>query len=200
MISALASVEGGEPLADSNTCQLGNLEPHRPVSFLLNDGRAIANSPASEHVIYPQPDEIAGPELTVDRQIDIARSRRRPSICNFATVIELSRNPFPQRALLADQASAVPNIRWRVGIGFPSSSSSPMPTRQISVDRRRSLPEKARCGDCGPSRPRLERSSSTLSRKFGPADEIETPATLQRPHFQNRAYTACTLPLTACPR
>jgi hypothetical protein len=69
-ISALASVKGGEPLADSNTGLLGNLELHRPASLLLNDARAIAHSPAGEHVIDPQPDEIAAPELAVDREIE----------------------------------------------------------------------------------------------------------------------------------
>src|SRR6516165_8011913 len=37
-ILPLASVEGGEPLADSSTGLLGNLELHRPTSLLLNDG------------------------------------------------------------------------------------------------------------------------------------------------------------------
>jgi hypothetical protein len=69
-ISALASVKGGEPLADSSTGLLGDLELHRPAGLPLNDGRAIANSSASEHVIDPQPDEITAPELTVDRKIE----------------------------------------------------------------------------------------------------------------------------------
>jgi hypothetical protein len=33
-------------------------------------GRSIANSPAGEHVVDPQPDEVAAPELAVDRQIE----------------------------------------------------------------------------------------------------------------------------------
>jgi hypothetical protein len=65
-ISALASIESRKPLADSSTGLLGNLELHRPASFLLNDGRTITHSPASEHVIDPQPDEIAAPELAVE--------------------------------------------------------------------------------------------------------------------------------------
>ena len=69
-ISALVSVEGGEPLANSSTGLLRNLELHRPAGLLLNDGRAIANSPASKHVIDPQSDEIAAPELAVDGEIE----------------------------------------------------------------------------------------------------------------------------------
>jgi hypothetical protein len=69
-ISALASNEADEPLANSSTGLLGNLELHRPAGLLLNDGRAIANSPTSEHVIDPQVDEIAAPQLAVDRQIE----------------------------------------------------------------------------------------------------------------------------------
>ena len=69
-ISAVASVQGDDPLADSSTGLVGNLELHRPASLLLNDGRAIANSPASKHVIDPQSDEIAAPELAVDGEIE----------------------------------------------------------------------------------------------------------------------------------
>jgi hypothetical protein len=69
-ISALASVEAGEPLANSSAGLVGNLELHRPAGLLLNDGRAIANSSTSEHVIDPQTDEIAAPELAVDLQIE----------------------------------------------------------------------------------------------------------------------------------
>jgi hypothetical protein len=60
-ISALASVEDDEPFADSSTGLVGNLELHRPASLLLNDGRAIANSPASKHVIDPQPERTHRP-------------------------------------------------------------------------------------------------------------------------------------------
>jgi hypothetical protein len=69
-ISALASVEDDEPFADGSTGLLRNLELHRAASLLLNDGRAIANSPASKHVIDPQRDEIAAPELAVDSEIE----------------------------------------------------------------------------------------------------------------------------------
>jgi hypothetical protein len=69
-ISALASIEGGEPLANSSAGLLGNLELHRPAGLLLNDGRTISNSPTSEHVIDPQTDEIAAPQLAVDPQIE----------------------------------------------------------------------------------------------------------------------------------
>ena len=69
-ISAVASVQGDDPLADSSTGLVGNLELDRPASLLLNDGGAITHSSASEHVIDPQPDEIAAPEFAVDRQIE----------------------------------------------------------------------------------------------------------------------------------
>jgi len=62
--------QGRRATRQGSTGLLGNLELHRPASLLLNDGRAIANSPASEHVIDPQPNEIATPQLAVDRQIE----------------------------------------------------------------------------------------------------------------------------------
>jgi hypothetical protein len=43
-ISALASVEGGEPLADSSTGLLGNLELYRPAGLLLNNDWRRANA------------------------------------------------------------------------------------------------------------------------------------------------------------
>src|SRR6516225_9590990 len=113
-ISALASIEGGQPLADSSTGLLGNLELHRPAGLLLNDGRAIANSPTSEHVIDPQADEIAAPELAVDRQIEhrkiASATLHLQPYSNGPDILRL------QPALLTDQASPVPWCRRRVGI------------------------------------------------------------------------------------
>jgi hypothetical protein len=89
-ISALPSVEGGEPVADGSTGLVGNLELHRPASLLLNDGRAIANSPASRHVIDPQPDEIAALSLLSTARLNIARSRFRPSSWSLTRIAQTS--------------------------------------------------------------------------------------------------------------
>ena len=113
---ALASIERHEPLADSSTGLLGDLELHRPASLLLNDGRAIANSPASEYVIDPQPNEIAAPELAVDRQIEhrkiASATLHLQPYSNCPDILRL------QRALLADQASPVPRGTPAGGIEF----------------------------------------------------------------------------------
>ena len=115
-ILALASIERHQPLADSSTGLLGNLELHRPASLLLNDGRAIANSPASEHVIDRQPNEIAPLSLLSIARLNIARARRRPSICSRTRIVQtsfgFSGRFWPIRRPLFQGA------RWRVGIEF----------------------------------------------------------------------------------
>jgi hypothetical protein len=140
-ISALASVEGGEPLADSSTRLLGNLELHRPASLLLNEGRAIANSPASEHIIDPESDEIAAPELAVDRQIEhrkiASTTLHLQPYSNCPDILRL------ERALLADQASPVPGCTLGGGGNKFFSRHRRLrcrplpPQRQIGVDRLR---------------------------------------------------------------
>jgi len=91
-----------------------NLELHWPAGLLLDYRRAIANSPASEHVIDPQPDEIAAPELAVDRQIEHRK------IASAALHLQLYSNGPDilrlQRALLTDQASPVPGCTLGGGI------------------------------------------------------------------------------------
>ena len=139
-ILALASIERHEPLADSSTGLLGDLELHRPASLLLNDGRAIANSPASEYVIDPQPNEIAAPELAVDRQIEhrkiASATLHLQPYSNCPDILRL------QRALLADQASAVPGCTPVGGNSVFGRHRHlrcrPLPPqRQIGVDRLR---------------------------------------------------------------
>ena len=111
-ISALASVEGGEPLADSSTGLLGNLELYRPASLLLNDGRAIPDCLAGGHVIDFQPDEITASELAIYRQIEhrkiVSATFHLQPYANGPDILRL------QRALLADEASSVPGYT-RVG-------------------------------------------------------------------------------------
>ena len=167
-ISALASIEGGEPLADSSTGLLGNLELHRPAGLLLHDGRAIANPPTGEHVIDPQADEIAAPELAVDRQIEhrkiASATLHLQPYSNGPDILRL------QRALLTGQASSAPGctlvgggIECSVVIVVSDADPFHLSARSVSTGCGRLTPEKPRRADYGPSRPRRERTSSTLS-------------------------------------
>jgi hypothetical protein len=70
-----ASVEGGQPVADRTPGLLGDLELHRPAGLLLNHGRSIADPATDAHVIDPHPNEVAAPELAVDRQIEHRKTR-----------------------------------------------------------------------------------------------------------------------------
>jgi hypothetical protein len=107
-IPAPAGVEGDQPLADRGAGLLGDLELHRPAGLFLDHRRAIANSPAGGHVIDPQPNEVAAPELAVDGQIEHRKIALAP--------LHLEANtdgpdiPWLQRALLADQAPLVPGV------------------------------------------------------------------------------------------
>jgi hypothetical protein len=69
-ISALASVDGGEPLADSNTGLFGDFELNRSAGLLLDYRRSIANPPARAHVVDLEPNEVAAPQLAVNGQIE----------------------------------------------------------------------------------------------------------------------------------
>src|SRR5215472_15912151 len=69
-VSTTTSFEGSQPLADRAPGLFGDLEQHRPAGFLLDHRRPIADSPAGEYVVDPQPHEVATSELAVDGQIE----------------------------------------------------------------------------------------------------------------------------------
>jgi hypothetical protein len=101
-------VKGSQPLADSTPSLLGDLEPHRPAGLFLDHRRSIANSPAGAHVIDPQPNEVAPPELAINGQIEHRKIALAP------LHLEANTNgpdiPWLQRALLADQTPPVPGV------------------------------------------------------------------------------------------
>jgi hypothetical protein len=125
-ISALASVDGGEPLADSNMGLFGDFELNRSACLLLNYRRSIANPPARANVVGLEPNEVAALQLAVNGQIEHRE-------ITFA-VLQLEPHPDRshvlrlQRALLTDQTSLVPRLAASGGIfGFPWGWSPPMP-------------------------------------------------------------------------
>ena len=69
-ISALASVDGGEPLADSNAGLFGDFELNRSAGLFLDYRCSIANPPACAHVVDLEPNEVAAPQLAVNGQIE----------------------------------------------------------------------------------------------------------------------------------
>ena len=152
--NAPAGVESCEPLADSRTGLLGNLELHRPASLLLNEGRAVANSPASEHLIDPQPDEITAPELAVDHQIEhrtIAPATLHlqpyssgPDIPRFSGRFPPIRRPLFQGTRLAGGE--------RVFVIVSDANPFHLGARSASTGCGR-LPRKTRCRDFGPALP-----------------------------------------------
>ena len=69
-ISPLASVDGGEPLADSNAGLFGDFELNRSACLLLDYRRSIANPPTRAHVVDLEPNEVAAPQFAVNGQIE----------------------------------------------------------------------------------------------------------------------------------
>jgi hypothetical protein len=69
-ISALASVDGGKPLADSDTGLFGDFELNRSACLLLDYRRSIANPPARAHVVDLEPNGVAAPQFAVNGQIE----------------------------------------------------------------------------------------------------------------------------------
>jgi hypothetical protein len=134
-------------LPHSSTGLFGNLELYWPTSPLLNDGRAIANSPASEHVIDLQPNEIAAPELAIDRHIEHRKiASATLHLQPYLNGPDILRLP---RALLANQASPVPRCTPaggdRVIRRHRHLRCRPLPPQhQIDVDRLRQPSPKGR--------------------------------------------------------
>ena len=73
---------GFDVIVDSLPRLLRQLKPDGPTCLLLPHCGAIDRIPARCNVVDPKCDDIAAPQLAVDCQIDIAKSRVRPSICN----------------------------------------------------------------------------------------------------------------------
>jgi hypothetical protein len=48
---------------------LGDLELHGPLGFLLHDDRTGSNATALDHIMDPQPDQIAPTQFAVDCEI-----------------------------------------------------------------------------------------------------------------------------------
>jgi hypothetical protein len=62
-ISAFASIEGGKPLADSDTGLFGDFELNRSAGLLLDYRCPIANPPARAHIVDLEPNEVAALSL-----------------------------------------------------------------------------------------------------------------------------------------
>jgi hypothetical protein len=67
---------------------LCQLKPDWPTGLLLPHRRAIDGIPTRCNVLNPKCDDIAAPQLAVDCEIDIAKSRVRPSICSLVRIAQ----------------------------------------------------------------------------------------------------------------
>jgi hypothetical protein len=85
---------------------LGDFEQDRPARLLLDRGATFANPAAGADIIDLQSDDVAAPELAVDRKVEqrevaFAALQLKPDP-NCPDIFRL------ERALLADQAALVP--------------------------------------------------------------------------------------------
>ena len=145
--STAVGVESGQPVADRAPGLLGDLKLNRPPGLLLDHGRSIANSPAGQYVVDPQPREVAAPELAVDGQIEHRKialaALQLQTNANCPDVLWL------ERALLAGQATLVPGIALPRrnapfgGHGRLQRSRPLPPQRRVAVDGPASIFRKA---------------------------------------------------------
>jgi hypothetical protein len=106
--STARGVESGQPVVDRAPSLLGDLKLNRSPGLLLDHRRSIANFPAGEYVVDPQPHEVAASELAVDGQIEHRK------IALAALQLQADTNCpdalWLQRALLAGHATLVPGV------------------------------------------------------------------------------------------
>jgi len=65
---------------------LAQFKSDRPPSFLLSNRCAIRRVAAGGDILDPDSDDVTAAKLAVDRQMNIARSRVRPSIWSFVRI------------------------------------------------------------------------------------------------------------------
>jgi hypothetical protein len=99
-ISAAPGVQRGQPVASGGAGMLRDLELHWPAGLLPNYGRTIANPAADEYIVDSDPDEVAAPELAVDRQIE--HRKIAPALLHLQPDSDRPNVFWLQRALLPD--------------------------------------------------------------------------------------------------
>ena len=123
----IADFEHHQPILDRRPRLLREFELDRPAGLLLDDRRAVAQSPADAQIVDLQTDEVAAAQFAIycqveHREVAFARFDLKPGpdIPDFLRL---------EGTFLADKAPLVP---WRlplvlllgVGLGHGSSSSS----------------------------------------------------------------------------
>jgi hypothetical protein len=103
---------GFDVIVDGLPRLLRQLEPDGPTGLLLPHCGAIHRIPAWCNVLYPKCDDIAAPQLAVDRQIENCQVAR-PSV-HLQSGTDRPNMFWPQRRLLADELALVPGLSpWR---------------------------------------------------------------------------------------
>ena len=102
---------GFDVIIDGLPRLLCQLKPDGPTGLLLPYRRAIDRIPARRNVLDPKCDDIAAPQLAVDREIEHRQVARPPVHLQSGT--DRPNMFWPQRRLLADELSLVPGLASR---------------------------------------------------------------------------------------
>ena len=162
------------PIQDGCPRVLRHFELDRTPGLALDDRNPISDSAADHEVSDPQTDEIAAPELAVDREVeegDVSQVSRK-----FETRSDGPDLFWQKRALLADEPALVPwraygSRCWELDSGHDEVSIQPSRTRhRHRADAHILVPLDQR-----PLRERTNRRRCSAVVRFEPFPEVAQP-------------------------
>jgi len=126
----------------------GNLELNRSAGFPLDHGGAILNAASDAHVAYPQPHEIATPQLAIDCEIEEREVASTPlklePNADGPDLFRFERAFLPREASLVPRSFCKANERWDRGAhDCLLDPTAPAPAQVIRRPTAHNLPMSA---------------------------------------------------------
>jgi hypothetical protein len=110
----------GKPIANCCSRLFGDLELDRPARFPLDYRGSVLHPVPDAHVAYPQPHEVAAPQLAIDGEIE--QSKVASALFKLEPDADCPDLPRSQRTFLTNEAALVPghfgkaDERWDRGL------------------------------------------------------------------------------------
>ena len=110
----------GKPIANCCSRLFGDLELDRPARFPLDYRGSVLHPVPDAHVAYPQPHEVAAPQLAIDGEIE--QSKVASALFKLEPDADCPDLPRSQRTFLINEAALVPghfgkaDERWDRGL------------------------------------------------------------------------------------